>query len=237
MHEVAQQAEIENDLLAALPRYEYEHLLPHLEPVPLQHGKILYELHDPVGHAYFPTSGMISLLSTTKDGDSVEVAMVGPEGVFGLPSILRVKRSPYRVRTQIAGGALRIRADALLAEFRRGGELQNLMLCYAHALLSQIAQSVACNLFHPMGRRLARWLLIAHDCAKADAFPLTHEDIAQMLGVSRSGVSGAAGVLQSQGLIRYTRGRIAVLDREGLEAAACECYRVIREELDCFLTA
>lgn len=232
-----QPKKIENELLAAMPRLEFERLRPHLELVQLPHGKVLTEAGDEVRHTYFITSGMVSLLAITKEGETVEVAMVGREGAVGMASILRTQKTLLRAKVQIAAVAWRIPAEALRAEVRHCGSLHELMGCYTHTLVTQIAQSVACNLFHPTEQRLARWLLLAHDCAGEDSFSLTHENISEMLGVSRSGVSTAAGALQRAGMISYMRGRISILDRQKLEGAACECYQVINEELDSYLSA
>jgi CRP-like cAMP-binding protein len=238
MPESAKQTnKVENRLLAAMPRLEFERLRPHLELVNLPHGKILTEAGDTVRHTYFITSGMISLLMITKDGQTVEVAMVGREGVVGMPSVLRIQTTSFQAKVQIAAVAWRIKAEALRAEVKHCGSLHELMGCYTHTLVTQVAHSVACNLFHTTDQRLARWLLLAHDCAEEDSFGLTHEDISEMLGVSRSGVSTAASALQRKGMISYSRGRISILDRKGLESVACECYGSISEELDAYLKA
>lgn len=236
MPESAKQTKkIENKLLAAMPRLEFERLRPHLELVQLPHGRVLAEAGDRVRHTYFMTSGMVSLLAITKDGQTVEVAIVGRDGAVGMSSILRKQTTWLRAKVQIAAVAWRISAEALRAEIKHCNSLHELLGCYTHTLVTQIAQSVACNLFHTTEQRLARWLLLAHDCAGEDSFGLTHEDISGMLGVSRSGVSTAAGALQRGGMIGYMRGRINILDRRKLEGAACECYQVIREELNSYL--
>jgi CRP-like cAMP-binding protein len=189
----------QNHLLAILPADEYEQLLPRLEPVRLAKGKIIFDLDETVDHIYFPTSGMVSLLSSTSEGQTVEVAMIGSEGVVGLSGIVRVNRSPYVAEVQLPATALKIKAGALRAQTRDGGELQELLCCYAQTLITQIAQSVVCNLFHLTEQRLARWLLLTHDRVGADHFALTHEEISHMLGVSRSGVSTAAACSRSRG--------------------------------------
>lgn len=238
MPESARQTKkIENKLLAAMPRLEFERLRPHLELVQLPHGKVISEAGDKVSQTYFITSGMISLIAITKEGQSVEVAMVGREGVVGMSSVLRTRTTSLRAKVQVAAVAWRISAEALRAEVKHCGSLHELLGCYAHTLVEQIAHSVTCNLFHPTEQRLARWLLLAHDCAGEDSFILTHEDIAEMLGVSRSAVSTAAGAFQRKGMISYARGRISILDRRKLEGAACECYEAISEELDSYLGA
>ncbi|MDQ3804986.1 MAG: Crp/Fnr family transcriptional regulator [Acidobacteriota bacterium] len=226
-----------NRLLAALPREEYGRLSPHLEPVRLAPGKILYNAGAVVRHAYFPKGGMICLLSTTESGRTIEVAMIGDEGMAGLPIILRSGPAPYQVVVQLAGHALRVRGEVLRAEFRRCGRLQDLLLNYTHTLLTQIVQSAACNRFHTVEERLCRWLLITRDRAHSDTLRLTQEFLSYMLGAPRSSVTAAAGVLQGRGLISYSRGRITVLDRRGLEAASCECYRRVREGIEHFLVA
>jgi CRP-like cAMP-binding protein len=238
MPESAKQAKrIENKLLAEMPRLEFGRLRPHLELVNLPHGRVLTEAGDRVRHTYFITSGMVSPLAITKEGQAVEVAMVGREGAVGMSSILRKQTTLLRARVQIAAVAWRISAETLRAEVKHCSSLHELLGCYAHTLVTQIAQSVACNLFHTTERRLARWLLLAHDCAREDSFGLTHEDLSQMLGVSRSGMSTAASTLQREAMIGYMRGRISILDRRKLEGAACECYQVIREDLNSYLDA
>lgn len=229
---------IQNRLLAALPREEYERLLPNLEAVHLPHGKIIYHVGDIVRYAYFLNDGQISMLSITEEGTTIEVAMVGSEGAVGIPIILRSNKTPCEVMVQISvKSAMKVKAEVLRNEFDRGGKFQDLMLRYTQVLLTQITQSAVCNRFHTSEQRLARWLLIANDLVKSDTFCLTHEFIAHMLGTTRTGVTMAAGVLQRARLISYSRGKIMVLDRKGLEASSCECYKVIREEFDHFLDA
>jgi CRP-like cAMP-binding protein len=238
MREFVKEFPVLNRLLSSLPHAEYEHLLPKLEQVHMPKGKILYHAGDTVRHAYFIDSGMVSLLSTTAEGATVEVGMVGSEGAVGLPVILRTNKTPYQVMVQIAvGSAWRIKSDVLRDEFDRGGKLQDLLLRYTHVLLTQISQSAVCNRFHSSEERLGRWLLITNDLVKEDTFLLTHELIAHMLGTPRTGVTMAAGALQREGLIRYSRGKITILDRPALESAACECYQVIKEGFDHFLDA
>jgi CRP-like cAMP-binding protein len=226
-----------NRLLAALPRKEYERLSPHLELVRLTPGKILYSAGDVVRHAYFPKGGMVSLLSTTESGRTIEVGMIGNEGMTGIPIILRSRVAAYQVIVQLAGNALRIKGEALRAEFDRGGRLQDLLLRYAHALLMQVAQSAACNRFHTVEERLCRWLLVSHDRVQTDTIHLTQEFLSYMLGVPRTSVTQFAVALQKEGVIKYTRGRINILDRTRLEANSCECYRLVREGLREFLAA
>ena len=227
----------QNRILAALPREEYERLRSYQKQVHLVQGNILYDAGDHIRHLYFPMSGMVSLLSTTLEGESIEVGMIGNEGVAGLPAILRMDAAPYRVIVQLPGRAVRIRADVLREVFNKGGQLQDLLLKYTHALLTQIAQSAACNRFHTVEERLCRWLLVCYDRLHSDTVYFTQEFLSQMLGVPRTTVTMVAGNLQRAGLIHYSRGKIHVLDRRGMEAASCECYQVVREGIHHFFAA
>jgi CRP-like cAMP-binding protein len=172
---------------------------------------------------------MLSLLSITETGRTIEVGMIGNEGMAGIPIILSSGPAPYLVMVQLPCNALRIREGALMAEFKRGGRLQELLLRYTHALLTQVAQSAACNRFHTVEQRLCRWLLVSRDRVRADTLHLTQEFLSHMLGVPRTSVTAVAGALQERGLISYRRGKITILDRPGLEDASCECYRRVRE--------
>jgi CRP-like cAMP-binding protein len=212
-------------------------ILPGLEQIELRPGQVFYEATDTVRHSYFPLSGMISLLAITEDGNTIEVAMVGNEGVAGLPAVLGIHRTPYRVMTQIRGRAMKIRAESLRAEFARGGRLHDVMLRYTYTLLAQISQSAVCNHFHTAEQRLSRWLLVTRDRTHADEFQLTHEFISHMLGIPRTHVTMRAGALQQRGVIRYSRGRISIIDLRALEAASCECFRTVKEEISDFLAA
>jgi len=205
--------------------------------VRLTPGKILYDVGDTVRHAYFPRGGMISLLSITEDGRTVEVGMVGNEGMIGLPTVLRCNVVPYQVMVQFAGNTLRISANALKAEMSRNTQLQEILLCYTHALLIQIAQSAACNRFHTVEGRLCRWLLVSRDRLTTDTLLLTQEFLSHMLGVPRTSVTAVARLLQEQGLIKYRRGKIVIINRAGLETHSCECYRLVRNEIEQFLVA
>ena len=228
---------VQNGILASLPQDDYDRLMPNLEPITLSRGKVLYHASDVVHYAYFINDGQVSLLSTVEDGTSIEVAVAGREGVIGIPLVLRSNITAYEVMAQVPVNALRVRADVFRSEFERGGKLFDMMLRYTHVLLTQITQSVICNRFHSPEQRLARALLVSIDQAKSETVHLTHEVIAHMLGVRRTRVTMAARILQKAVLIDYSRGKITVLDREGLEAAACECYRVVRETCDQFLEA
>lgn len=226
-----------NHLLAALPRGEYERLSPSLELVRLVPGKILQNVGDTIRHAYFPKGGMICLLSTTESGRTIEVAMIGNEGMSGTPIVLGSRTAPYQVMVQLMGNALRVRADVLREECRRGGRLQELLLRYTYTQLTQIVQSAACNRFHTVEERLCRWLLVGRDRVQTDVIHLTQEFLSHMMGTPRSSVTAVAVALQERGLIRYSRGKIIILDRPRLEAASCECYRHFREGLHDFLVA
>ena len=196
----------ENRLLAALPRQEYERLLPHLERVHLPQGKVISEVSDLIRHAYFPFNGIVSLLSMTEDGETIEVAMVGNEGMIGVPIVLRAGITPYRTMVQITGEAMRLKAEALIKEFNQGGRFQDLLLRYAHALLAHVSQSAVCGRFHTVEARLSRWLLVTRDRVNSDSFQYTQEFLSHMLGTPRTVVSVAACNLQDAGLICYRRG-------------------------------
>lgn len=228
-------ARVANRLLATLPRGEYLRLFPHLEPIDLTFGEVIYDPGQVIRHAYFPNTGMISLLSSVGQQSTLEVGVVGNEGMAGIPLFLGVKRSRGRALVQGAGTAMRLKASQMRKESNHGGALQRLLHRYVHALLTQVSQSAACNRFHRVEARLARWLLMTQDRMASEEFRLTQDFLANMLGVRREGVSVAAGALSEQGLIRYSRGNITILDRVGLEAISCQCYRIIKEEYDGFL--
>jgi CRP-like cAMP-binding protein len=219
-------------LLAALPPSERERLLPSTDVVELAGGQALHERGEPIQWLYFPVTAVVSVVSQLADGHLVEVYTVGCEGVVGLPVALGGESTPFRATVEVPGLARRIAARVVREETSRGGPLKTLLDRYAQALLTQTAQWAACNRLHPIDQRCARWLLLTHDQVQADRFPLTHEMLAVKLGARRQSVTTAARMLQQAGLIRYSRGRIAVLDRAGLEAASCACYRVVRAEYD-----
>ena len=225
-------APVANRLLDALSKKEYQRLLPDLEPVPLAFGDILYEPGDTIGHVYFPDNGIISLLSKVERQKVLEVGIVGNEGVAGLPVVLGVRVSLNRGLVQSAGTAMRMKAAVLQREFKRDGALQKQLHRYLHSLLTQISQSAVCNRFHTVDARLARWLLMTHDRVGSDEFQLTQEFLSNMLGVRREAVSIAAGALQKREFIHYSRGHMKILNRAGLEATACQCYRIIKDESD-----
>jgi len=221
-----------NRLLATLPRKEYERLLPGFEEISLPFEKVLYETGEVILDVYFPTSGVVSLLAAVEDRATLEVGLVGREGMVGLPVFMEVKTSGNRAVVQGAGSALRMKARAFRKECQDGGSLARSLRRYTHSMLTQISQTAVCNRFHPIEARLARWLLMTRDRMGADQFQLTQEFLSNMLGVRREGVNKAAGMLQQQDLISYSRGALTILDGAGLEAIACQCYRVIKEEYD-----
>ena len=223
---------IENRLLAALPGEEYERILPHLEPVAFSLGESVYESGDKLKHLYFPTTSIISLLYTMENGASAEIGIVGNDGVVGIALFMGGDTTPNRAIAQSAGGALRMKAEALRNEFIRAAQFQISLLRYTQALITQISQTAVCNRLHPIEQQLCRWLLLSHDRLQSDELKMTQELIANMLGVRREGVTYAAGHLQAEGLIKYARGRITILDRKGLEATVCECYHVVKDEYD-----
>jgi CRP-like cAMP-binding protein len=224
-----------NRLLAALPKNEYRRLLPTLEPFPLVFGEVIYEPGDPIRHVYFPASGIISLLAVVEDRATLEVGIIGREGMVGLPVFLGVKTSRNRAVVRGAGAALRMKATTYRKECDNGGSLPRLLRRYTHSLLTQVAQGAACNRFHPIDARLARWVLMTRDRMGADEIQLTQEFLSNLLGVRREGVNKTAGALQKQQLITYRRGTLTTLNRAGLEAVACQCYGIIKEECDSFV--
>ena len=226
----------QNYLLAALPASEYERLLPHLEPVPLELSWALYESGTPQNHVYFPTDSIVSLLYVMKNGSSAEIAVVGNEGLVGISLFMGGETTPSRAVVQSAGAAYRLKAAHLKQEFERGGPLQNLLLRYTQSLITQMAQTAVCNRHHAVEQQLCRWLLLSLDRLPSNELIMTQELIANMLGVRREGVTEAAGRLQAAGLIHYSRGKITVLDRPGLEARVCECYAVVKRESDRLLS-
>jgi CRP-like cAMP-binding protein len=221
----------ENRLLVALPRNEFDRLLPHLEKVPLTLRDILYEANGPIAHVFFPLTGVVSLV-IMDNGNTLEVGVIGNEGMVGTPVFLGADSSPTRAIVQIPGEALRMEVKFFEKEMRRAGQLYGLVQRYTQAMINHISQSIICNRRHSVKKRMSRWLLMSHNRVGADEFPLTHEFLAQMLGVCRPTVTAVAGALQTAGLINYHRGKITVLDRKGLEAASCECYEVVAKELD-----
>jgi CRP-like cAMP-binding protein len=221
-----------NRLLAALPAEVYQRLLPHLEVVDLPVEQVIHGYNEPAEYIYFPQQGIVSLVSIMANGATVEVGLVGKEGMVGMQALLGGNTMPNQAFAQIPGQATRIRTEHLQVEFDRGGALQKLLLRYVQALYTQVSQTAACNRLHTIEARLARWLLLVRYSLEADEILLTQEYISQMLGTRRAGVTEAASDLQKAGLIRYRRGRITILDPADLEAVACECYQVVRDEFD-----
>ena len=223
---------IENSLLAAIPRNAYRRLLAGLEPVNLRFGEVLYEPGQAIRHVYFPGSSLVSLLTLADGHLALEVGLIGRDGMVGVPIVLGHRNSPVRALVQGGGPAMRMASAHFLKLFRLNRSLQDSLYRYTYALMAQISQTAACNRFHLIESRLARWLLMTHDRVESDNFRMTHEFLGHMLGVRRVGVTKAAQSLQKGDLIRYSRGDIAVLDRKGLEAASCDCYRVVKEMND-----
>lgn len=221
-----------NRILAALPERERERLLQHMRKVLLQRGQILIAPGEPITGAYFPLDSMISLVTLMRDGLMTEAGTVGCEGVLGLPVLFGVGVTPMQSMVQIPGEAVHLGGDVFKKEFDLGGPLRDLLLLYAQALFVAVSQSAACNARHPVEQRLCRWLLLSSDAVRSDGLPLTQEFLSAMLGVRRAGVSVAASGLRREGLIAYTRGRVSILDRAGLERGACECYGVVKSQFD-----
>jgi CRP-like cAMP-binding protein len=222
----------QNHLLDALPESDYARLAPHLELVPMKLGDVLYESGDALRYVYFPTTAIISLLYVMEDGASAEIAIVGNEGLLGISLFMGGETTPSRAVVQSAGHAFRLKAGLLKDEFGRFGPTMHLLLRYTQALITQMAQTAVCNRHHSIDQQLCRWLLLSLDRLASNELAMTQELIANMLGVRREGVTEAAGKLQDAGLIHYSRGKITVVDREGLEARSCECYQVVKKEFD-----
>jgi len=224
-----------NRLLASLPRAEYKRLSPDLKPIALTFGEVLYEPGDTIKHVYFPNDSIISLLSAMSERSTLEVGMVGNEGMAGLSVFAGVNKSSTRAIVQGSGSATRMRAAVVWEEANRLGPFHQLLHRYSHSLQSQVSQASACNRFHSVNDRLARWLLMTSDRLGTDEFRLTQDFMSNMLGVRREGVNQAAGALQTAKLIRYSRGMITILNRRRLQVRSCECYSIIKAESDQYL--
>jgi len=222
----------DNRLLAVLPDATYGAMLPFLEPLQMKLGLSLYESGGEQSYVYFPTTAIVSLLYVLADGASAEIAVTGNEGLVGISLFMGGETTTSRAVVQSAGFGYRLRASALKKEFERGGELQHLLLRFTQALITQMTQTAVCNRHHAVDQQLCRWLLLSLDRLAGTDLVMTQELMANMLGVQRGGVSEAAGKLQAEGLIRYNRGKISVIDRPRLEARVCECYRVVKKEYD-----
>ena len=221
-----------NQLIAALPEAELARWLPYLEPADMPLGAVIYESGCEMTHMYFPTTSIVSLLYVTKSGASAEIAVVGHEGVVGLPLFMGGGSTPTRALVQSAGEGFRLAANLMLQEFERSGPVMHLLLRYTQSLITQMAQTAACNRHHSIDQQLCRWLLLSLDRLDSNELVMTQERIANMLGVRREGVTEAASRLHKAGIIAYRRGRILVLDRDRLEKRTCECYAVVRTECE-----
>ena len=221
----------ENQLLAALPDAEWQRWEPHLEGVQMPLGEVLYESGSALAHVYFPTTSIVSLLYVMEDGASAEIAVVGHEGIVGVSLFMGGETTPSRAVVQSAGAGFRLKAQLIKDEFKKAPVL-HLLLRYTQALITQMAQTAVCNRHHTLDQQLCRWLLLSLDRLKGSELVMTQELISNLLGVRREGVTESALKLQKSGLIRYSRGRITVLDRPGLENRSCECYAVVKKEYD-----
>jgi CRP-like cAMP-binding protein len=217
-------APIPNALLAALPRAEYRRMAPLLEPVTLTFGDVLHEQGEPVAHVYFPSDSLVSLLTLVDRHLALEVGLVGREGMVGVAYAMGIGASPFRALVQGTGTAMRMKVPAFRRALNASVPLQREVDLFTHALMAQVARTAACNRFHVVQERLARWLLMTRDRMRSDRFHLTHDFLANMLGVRRVGVTMAAQALRQRNLIAYSRGNITITDGRGLEAAACSCY-------------
>jgi CRP-like cAMP-binding protein len=221
---------LNNQILLRLPEEELARLMPRLETFDLACRDVLFEPDSEIAYAHFMNSGAASLVAVTENGSSVELGIVGDEGMVGSPVLMGSNRLPYRGMVQICGQSLRMRGEALKHELEHQGKLRDLLLRHAHSLHVQICQSAVCNRFHSLEQRICRWLLSTRDRVKVENFPLTQEFLACMLGSTRVAVTVAMGILQRSGKVSYRRGGITILDEKGLQAASCECYRIIRRE-------
>ena len=224
-----------NHILRTLPPKEYERLLPQLQPTSLIQNEVLYDVGAPITGGYFVNTGLVTCLTVMSNGDSVEVGLLGHEGFTGVPILLNISHSSARFTVQITGDAWRINADALHELLPELPMLERLLFRFAYLQALQAQQIAGCNRLHEIGERLARWLLMAQDRVRLEILPLTHDLVAGMLGTRRSSVTVAAGSLQRAGIIEYGRGKVHVLNRKKLEEAACECYPVLRRQLDAYL--
>jgi CRP-like cAMP-binding protein len=221
-----------NRLLAALPANDWRRWLPQLEWVDMPLGEVLYEPGATLSHVYFPTTAIVSLLYVMENGASAEIAVIGNDGIVGISLFMGGGSTPSRAVVQSAGEGFRLKAQTIKSEFNRSGPVMHVMLRYTQALITQMAQTAVCNRHHSLDQQLCRWLLLSLDRLQGNELVMTQELIANMLGVRREGVTESAVKLQKAGLIRYSRGRISVLDRPGLEKRTCECYAVVKKEYD-----
>jgi CRP-like cAMP-binding protein len=224
-----------NQLLNALEAASRKRIDPHLEPIKLKLGDIVCDAGGLLKHAYFPQGAVLSLLTVLENGSAIETANIGREGAFGLFAAMYSRVSFNRCLIQLEGGMVRCPIELLQSEFRQSEHVRDLFVSYSETLLSQVQQTVACNALHSTEERMCRWLLMMHDRAEGEALPYTHEFLSRMLGANRKSVTLAAQSLQTAGFISYRRGKIQVVDRNGLEKASCECYAIVKERFDAFL--
>ena len=232
MEHLPDNGEITNRFLRALPQSTFEHIRPALEPVSLERGQVIGRINHRVEYLYFLNRGLVSLVKTMRDGRTVEIGAIGIEGVTDPTALFGIDRKVLETIVQVPGAGFRIKVEALREIMRHDAALQTLIQHYIRFTFMQFAQTAACNRLHLLEERCCRWLLIAHDSAGSDTFPLTHEFLAMMLGVQRAGVSTAANFLRQAGLINYTHGVVTITDRRGLERMACECHGTLLGELD-----
>lgn len=225
----AKQVAVPNRILGALPRKEYQKLIPILEPVKLAFGEILYEAHAQIRHVYFPSDCFVSMLTTVDTGRAAEVGLIGSEGMIGVPMALGVAVSPFRAVVQGGGTALRLKTGDFRRNFSKSAALKREVFLFTHLLMIQIAQTAACNRYHVVMQRMARWMLMTRDRVDSNEFRITQEFLALMLGVRRVGVSAAMSGMRERKLIVYRRGTIRILDHEGLVAVACGCYKTVKD--------
>lgn len=221
-----------NRLLAALPKEEYERLLPNFELISLEFKQMLYVPNEPIEYIYFPENGVVSLITIMENGESIEVGTVGNEGMVGLPIFLGATTIPGEAFSQVPGSAMRMKAEVFRREVIPGSVIYGLLQRYTQALFNQISQSTACNRLHSIEERFCRWMLMTQDRVGSNEFTMTHEFLGQMLGVRRASVSVTAAVLQKAGIIQYSRGKMTITDSPQMENIACECYGIIKTEYD-----
>ena len=225
----AKQVSVRNRLLAALPRKDYKQLLPDLELVTLAFQQVLYEPHGQIKHVYFPNDCFVSMLTAVDTGRAVEVGLVGHEGMVGVPVVLGIAASPFRAVVQGGGAAMRMKVADFRRHFTINAALRRELFVFTHLLMIQIAQTAACNRYHLLTQRMARWLLMTRDRVDSNEFRMTQEFLGVMLGVRRVGISVAGRALQERKLVRYRRGVITILDQRGLAAASCGCYKTVKD--------
>lgn len=225
-----------NYVLDSLPQKEYALLQPNLESVELQQGEVLHQIREPITEVYFPTAGLLSWVNSTPQGEEVEMGVTGSEGMAGIPLFLNEDGAPWKVQVQIKGRALRLSAEKFTKVLHRSPVLQQRVAAFTYLKIVQLSQSVLCNRFHRVEERLCRWLLAAQDCVDTPELLLTRDILAQMIGSGRPAVSLVTAELQSAGLVRAARGRITILDRKGIEASACECYQLVKQEFNKYLS-